>query len=297
MRVYRSHFHLAVCTTINGCFRKVNERGEARNYPRPDRGWTGEISLDLDMISAVCPHCRLLLVEATSNTTRDLGFAVRTAARLGASAISNSYGGFEYAPYDPNFDQRGKAIVLAGTGDSGYFPQQPASFATVVAVGGTSLERASNARGWDERVWNDADIGATGSGCSDFVAKPAWQIDAGCPTRAEADVAAVADPLTGVAVYDSSPVGLATTGGWVTFGGTSVSTPIVAAAYGLAGNGRQLSSTFAKSIYDAAATPSLNHITEGSNGSCPTVYAYICNAGTGYNGPTGWGTPYGIAAF
>jgi hypothetical protein len=103
--------------------------------------------------------------------------------------------------------------------------------------------------------------------------------------------------LTGVAVYDSSPVGLATTGGWVTFGGTSVSTQIVAAAYGLAGNGRQLSSTFAKSIYDAAATRSLNHITEGSNGSCPTVYAYICNAGAGYNGPTGWGTPNGISAF
>ena len=295
--VYRARFGLPACTASNGCFRKVNEQGTAGSYPRADRGWTGEMSLDLDMVSAVCPHCKILLVEATSSSAPDLGFSVRTAARLGASVISNSYGGYEYAPYDANFDQRGKAIVVAGTGDDGYFPEQPASFATVVAVGGTTLARASNARGWEERVWNDADIGATGSGCSDFVAKPAWQTDDGCPTRAAADVAAVADPLTGVAVYDSTPVGASRTGGWMTFGGTSAATPIVAAAYGLAGNARQLSATFAKSIYDAAATPALNHIDKGRNGTCPAVYAYICSAGHGYNGPTGWGTPNGVTAF
>jgi subtilase family serine protease len=297
LNVYRKHFHLGSCTTASGCFEKINEYGVRGDYPKVDAGWAGEVSLDLDVVSAVCPKCKLVLVEAASNAARDLGFAVNAAARSGASVISNSYGGYEYASYDPNFDQRGKAIVLAGTGDSGYFPEQPASFATVVAVGGTTLERARNSRGWTERVWNDADIGATGSGCSDFVAKPFWQTDKGCPTRAAADVAAVGDPLTGLAVYDSMQLPNNRPGGWLVMGGTSASTPIVAGIYGLAGNGKILSPTFARSIYAYARSHALNHIDEGSNGSCPRVYEYICNAGKGYNGPTGWGTPNGVRAF
>lgn len=297
LNVYRARFHLGSCTAANGCFEKINEYGARGNYPRVDPGWSGEISLDLDAVSAVCPKCKIVLVEATTNTARDLGFAVNAAARAGASVISNSYGGYEYAAYDPNFDQAGKAIVVAGTGDSGYFPEQPASFATVVAVGGTTLERANNARGWTERVWNDPDIGATGSGCSDFVAKPGWQTDKGCPTRAAADVAAVGDPLTGLAVYDSLRFAKNRPGGWLVIGGTSASTPIVAGIYGLAGNGKKLSSTFARSIYFAAGSHSLNPIIKGSNGSCPHVYKYICQAGVGYNGPTGWGTPNGVGAF
>jgi subtilase family serine protease len=295
--VYRAHFHLGSCTVKNGCFEKLNEYGVRGGYPQVDRGWSGEISLDLDAASAVCPNCKLLLVEATTNTARDLGFAVNAAARAGAGVISNSYGGYEYAPYDPNFDQRGKAIVVAGSGDSGYFPEQPASFATVVAVGGTTLERAHNARGWTERVWNDPDIGATGSGCSDFVAKPSWQTDRGCPTRAAADVSAVGDPLTGLAVYDSLRLAKNRPGGWMVIGGTSASTPVIAGIYALAGNAKALSSTFAQSIYASAGSRSLNHIHAGSNGSCPLVYEYICRAGRGYNGPTGWGTPNGIGAF
>jgi subtilase family serine protease len=297
LNVYRAHFQLGSCTSTNGCFEKIDEYGARGHYPPADRGWAGEMSLDLDAVSAVCPKCRLLLVEATSNSTSDLGFAVKAAARAGASVISNSYGGYEYAPYDPNFDQRGKAIVVAGTGDSGYFPEQPASFATVVAVGGTTLERTHDARGWTERVWNDPDIGATGSGCSDFVAKPSWQKDKGCPTRAAADVAAVGDPLTGIAVYDSLPLGKNRPGGWLVIGGTSAATPIVSGIYGLAGNGKMLSTTFARSIYDAARSRALNHVQKGSNGTCPEVYDYICNAGKGYNGPTGWGTPNGVGAF
>ncbi|HKE38124.1 MAG TPA: S8 family serine peptidase [Candidatus Baltobacteraceae bacterium] len=297
LNVYRARFHLGSCTSANGCFQKTNEYGAHGHYPQADRGWAAEMSLDLDAVSAVCPKCKLLLVEATTNSGRDLGFAVKAAAHEGASVISNSYGGYEYAAYDPNFDQRGKAIVVAGTGDSGYFPEQPAAFATVVAVGGTTLERANNARGWTERVWNDADVGATGSGCSDFVAKPSWQTDKGCPTRAAADVAAVGDPLTGIAVYDSFPLGTNRPGGWLVIGGTSAATPVIAAIYGLAGNGKMLSSTFAKSIYDAAGSRTLHHINKGNNGSCPQVYEYICNAGKGYNGPTGWGTPNGIGAF
>lgn len=297
LNVYRTHFHLGSCTTGNGCFKKVNEYGVRGHYPKIDRGWSGEMSLDLDAVSAVCPKCKILLVEAATNTARDLGFAVNAAASAGAGVISNSYGGYEYAPYDPNFDQRGRAIVVAGSGDSGYFPEQPASFATVVAVGGTTLERAHNPRGWTERVWNDPDIGATGSGCSDFVAKPEWQTDKGCPTRAAADVAAVGDPLTGLAVYDSMRLDKNRPGGWLVIGGTSAATPIVAGIYGLAGNAKLLSSTFARSIYIAGGSRSLNPITKGSNGTCPHVYEYICRAGVGYNGPAGWGTPNGVGAF
>ncbi len=297
LKVYRAHFGLGACSTENGCFEKINEYGVRGNYPQADAGWSGEISLDLDALSAVCPKCKLVLVEATTNTAPDLGFAVNAAARAGASVISNSYGGYEYAPYDANFDQSGKAIVVAGSGDSGYFPEQPASFATVVAVGGTTLQRANNLRGWIERVWNDPDIGATGSGCSDFVTKPPWQTDKGCPTRAAADVAAVGDPLTGLAVYDSLRLAKNRPGGWLVMGGTSAATPIVAGVYGLAGNGKLLSSTFARSIYYAAGSRALNHISRGNNGSCPQVYEYICQAGAGYNGPTGMGTPNGIGAF
>lgn len=297
LNVYRAHFHLGSCTTANGCFEKLNEFGARRDYPQADPGWSGEISLDLDAVSAICPKCKIVLVEATTNAARDLGFAVNAAARARASVISNSYGGYEYAAYDPNFDQRGKAVVVAGSGDSGYFPEQPASFATVVAVGGTTLERANNKRGWSERVWNDPDIGATGSGCSDFVAKPAWQTDKGCPTRAAADVAAVGDPLTGLAVYDSVRLAKNRPGGWLVIGGTSAAAPIVAGIYGLAGNGKLLSATFARSIYMAAGSRSLHHIGKGNNGVCPHVYEYICQAGVGYNGPTGWGTPNGIGAF
>ena len=156
----------------------------------------------------------------------------------------------------------------------------PAAFKGVIAVGGTALSRANNARGWTEAAWNNA-----GSGCSQYVSKATWQLDQGCAQRTVADVSAVADPATGVAVYN-------TYGGygWAVFGGTSASSPIIASVFALAGNATQVDASY---VYNHAAN--LNPVTNGSNGNCSI--GYLCNAGPGYNGPAGWGTPNGVGAF
>ncbi len=280
--VYRAQYGIASCTTANGCFKKVNQAGQQGSYPRANSGWAQEISLDLDMVSAVCPNCKILLVVARSSSLFDLGAAVNTAARLGANAISNSYGGGEFSAetsYEGYYNHPGAAIT-ASSGDSGYGVEFPAASRYVTAVGGTSLQRGSTSRGWTEMTWNGA-----GSGCSAFVLKPAWQTDGGCGRRTVADVAAVADPNTGVAVYDTYHQS-----GWLVFGGTSVASPIVASVYALAGN----TASIANGSYPYGQTTALFDIVSGSNGSCGS---YLCTAGTGYDGPTGLGTPHGTAAF
>jgi subtilase family serine protease len=283
---YRSSFGLSPCTTSNGCFRKVNQNG-GTSYPAPDSGWTQEISLDLDMVSAICPNCHILLVEASSNSFDDLGAAVNEAATLGANAISNSYGGSEWSNEDyygaTYYNHPGIAVTVS-SGDNGYGVEFPAASQYVTAVGGTSLNQVGNTgtRNATETVWSGA-----GSGCSAYVAKPSWQTDSGCAKRTVADVAAVADPNTGVWVYDTYQAS-----GWYIFGGTSVASPIVASIYALAGNGPSSASLNRDPYNDPAA---LNDVTSGSNGSCSP--AYLCTGQAGYDGPSGLGTPNGTAAF
>ena len=283
LAVYRSTFGLPPCTTANGCFRKVDQNGGTA-YPRGDAGWAQEISLDLDMASAICPNCKILLVEASSNSFANLSAAVDRAALMGATAISNSYGGGEYSgevSAQSHFNHPGIAITVS-SGDNGFGVEFPAASQYVTAVGGTTLNRASNTRGWTETVWSGA-----GSGCSAYITKPSWQTDAGCARRTVADVSAVADPNTGVSVYDTYRLH---PGGWLVFGGTSVSAPIIAGVYALAGNA---SSTIYGS-YPYSHTASLFDIVSGSNGNCGS---YLCTAGTGFDGPTGLGTPNGTGAF
>jgi subtilase family serine protease len=284
LKVYRAANGLPVCTTANGCFRKVNQNG-GTSYPTGDTGWAEEISLDLDMVSAVCPNCHILLVEASSNSLLNLLLAENRAATLGASAISNSWDAGEFSgetAYDSYF-QHGIPITVS-SGDSGYGVEWPASSPYVTSVGGTSLVKASNARGWSETAWSGA-----GSGCSAFEPKPAFQSDTDCKSnRSVADVSAIADPNTGVAVYDTYHVG-----GWLVFGGTSVAAPIVASVYALAGNGSSAST--AAYAYAHAHASGLNDVVSGSNGSCGG--SYLCTAGPGYDGPTGLGTPIGTGAF
>jgi subtilase family serine protease len=285
LATYRGQFGLPPCTTANGCFRKVNQSGVQGNYPRTNQGWALEISLDLAMASAVCPNCRILLVEAKTNSFANLGAAVNTAVRLGATVVSNSYGGAEFASEatDTFFNHPGVAVT-ASSGDSGFGVEYPAASGFVTAVGGTSLRRAANARGWTETAWSGA-----GSGCSAFIAKPAWQADAGCAMRSVADVSAVADPNTGVSVFDS--FGLQGQKGWFVVGGTSASAPLVAGVYALAGNAALVD--YGSFPYAHAA--SLFDVTSGSNGACSP--AYLCTAGAGYDGPTGLGTPDATGAF
>jgi subtilase family serine protease len=276
---YRAMYHLSVCTTANRCFTKVNESGSANGpFPASDTGWAQEISLDVDMVSAICPNCRILLVEANTASFNDLATAVDTAARLGANEISNSYGGGEFSSeitWQSHFNHPG-IMITASSGDSGYGPQFPAASRFVTAVGGTSLNRVGSS--FAESAWSGA-----GSGCSKYVGKPSWQTDKGCPRRTIADVSAVADPNTGVIVVYN--------GGTYIFGGTSVSSPIIASVYALAGNAHSLA--YATSLYTHPA--SLHDVTSGSNGSCSPLY--LCRGLPGYDGPTGNGTPKGIAAF
>ena len=194
---YRSFYGLPPCTTANGCFRKVNQTGGTLPMPAPSPDWALEISLDLDMVSAICPNCHILLVEANTNLDTDLYTAEDTAARLGANEISNSWGGGEYSGQtsdDAHFNHPGVAIT-ASSGDNGYGVSYPAASRYLTAVGGTSLTRNSSSRGWTESAWSGA-----GSGCSAYDAKQSWQKDTGCSRRTVADVSAVADPNTGVAV-------------------------------------------------------------------------------------------------
>jgi subtilase family serine protease len=285
VNVYRAQFGIAACTTANGCFRKVNQSG-GTSYPRSNGGWGQEISLDLDMASAICPSCHILLVEASSNSFANLAAAVDRAAAMGASVISNSYGGSEYSGEvndQAHFNHPGVAIT-ASSGDNGYGVEFPAASQYVTAVGGTTLTRASNSRGFSETVWSGA-----GSGCSAYIAKPSWQTNAACSRRTVADVSAVANPSTGVSVYDSFAYRGAS--GWLVFGGTSVAAPIIASVYALAGNAASL----VAGSYPYSHTSSLFDITSGSNGSCGG--SLLCTAGAGYDGPTGLGTPNGTTAF
>jgi subtilase family serine protease len=303
LATYRRTFNLPPCTTANGCFKKVNQNGAASPLPAGDYGWAMEISLDLDAVSAACPSCHILLVESNSATDTDLMKAVDTAvATPGVVAVSNSYGGNEdstITALDSHFNHTGVAIT-ASSGDSGYGLSWPASSQYVTAVGGTTLKTASNARGWTETAWSGA-----GSGCSAFEPKPSWQHDPGCARRTVSDVSAVADPNTGLGVYDTYnscgssslcdlliSLGLVQgLDGWAQVGGTSLSSPLIASAYALAGN--TASVTYGSYPYSHAA--SLFDVTSGSNGSCGG--SYLCTAVAGYDGPTGLGTPNGTGAF
>ena len=271
---YRSTFGLPECTTANGCFRKVNQSGGS-DMPSVESTWASETTLDIDMVSAACPDCNILLVEADSDYIGDLWLALQTSVSLGAVAASNSYGFPEVSAVtwvEPYFNFPG-VLVTASSGDSGYAVQYPASSAHVLTVGGTTLTRSTSARGWADAAWSSG-----GSGCSAFVSKPSWQTDTGCAKRMEVDVAAVADPNTGVSVY-CSDCGSAHEG-WQIMGGTSAGAPFVAAAF---------------TALEVAASPSFpsTHsadffdVVQGDNGSCGV--AKFCNAGVGYDGPTGWG--------
>lgn len=293
LAAYRQHYGLPACTSTNGCFTKVNQKGETTNLPAPDPGWSLEISLDLDAVSSACPSCNILLVEANSTSLFDLLPAAFTAQRIGADAISNSYGSrgeFAWEQYLERYYRDMHVPFVVSTGDYGYGNGAakiggigyPAASQFAIAVGGTSLTRSDNPRGWSESAW----AGAT-SGCSAYIHKPGWQKDSLCSMRTVADVSAVADPKTGLAVYDTFGYN-----GWLQVGGTSLSAPIIASIYAMAGNGSTLH--YASDLY--SQTSGLYDVVGGANGTnCSGTY--LCTAVPGYDGPTGLGTPNGLSSF
>ncbi|MGQ4513409.1 carboxypeptidase regulatory-like domain-containing protein [Streptomyces sp. DW26H14] len=292
LAVYRAQYGLPACTSADGCLTKVSQRG-GTDYPAPDSGWAGEISLDLDMVSAAAPDAHILLVEADDPSFENLGAAVDEAVALGAKFVSNSYGTdyrggggedpSETTELDAHYNHPGVAVV-ASTGDYGYGVGYPAASQYVTAAGGTSLTRdADSARGWTESAWDGA-----GSGCSAYEPKPAFQKDTGCANRALADVSADSDPATGVSVYQTYG-----SGGWSVYGGTSAASPLIAATYASAGT--PVAGTYPNAYPYAADGAGLNDVTGGSNGSCSP--SYLCTGGAGYDGPTGLGSPNGLEAF
>jgi len=281
--VYDSHFGLPACTTANGCFKKVNQTGGTK-YPPNNSGWALEISLDVEIAHAACPNCKILLVEATSNSFSNL-LAAEDYAITHATVVSNSWGGGEFSgetSYDSHFNHIGHPITFSA-GDTGYGVSYPASSQYVTAVGGTTLTLTGNTYK-SESVWN-----GSGSGCSAYEPKPTWQKDSGCIRRTVGDVAADANPATGAAVYDS--VSYQGKSGWFEVGGTSLSAPLIASAYALAGNG----ASTVDGSYPYSHSSSLHDVTSGNNGSCGG--SYLCTGKTGYDGPTGKGTPKGVGGF
>lgn len=297
---------LCTSTVTSGCvtFTKVNQTGGTR-YPKANAGWAEEISLDLDMASAICPRCNIVLVEASSSSFSNLATAVSYAKSLHPAVVTNSYGGGEFSSEtsdNATYSGTTATAMTAATGDNGYGVEYPAASPGLTAVGGTSLTYARTSTGivWNpQTVWSGA-----GSGCSAYEPMPSWQNDSGvyslaadCTGRQTGDVAAVANPSTGVAVYDTYKES-----GWLVFGGTSVSTQIIGAIYGLAAGSGTIQAAPGALYTDASGgtgpTAGLVPVTSGSNTSCGD---YLCDASdslsSGYNGPTGLGTPYGVGAF
>jgi hypothetical protein len=286
LAAYRAQYGLPPCTTANGCFRKVNQQGAAAPLPATNFGWALESTLDVSMVSAACPSCRIVVVEGNSPGFADLAETEDTAVRLGAKVVSNSYGAREGgAPlaYASHYQHPGVTVV-ASSGDAGFTAASyPAVLASTVAVGGTSLAYdPDSARGWAESAWTYG-----GSGCSAYIAKPAWQRDTHCGKRTVADVSAVAEDL---AIHSTDA------GGWLPVSGTSASAPFVAGLYGRSGR-----AGVAQPADLYARAPKFVDITTGHNDPAGSGKKcggdYLCVAGPGYDAPTGVGVPNGLTGF
>src|SRR3984885_3370211 len=306
--VYDKQFGLPPCTTANGCFRKVNQSGKPSPLPKKQGEWAGEVSIDVQMAGALCQSCRILLAEASSEEFGALGAAVNAAAAAGADEISNSYGGGEehsYASLASAYYDHPGIVVAASSGDCGYLNKAcpgepvvadfPAAAAQVLAVGGTSLSEQKGE--WSASAWNEG-----GSGCSKFFSAATWQSEVanfaatGCGSgRSVADVSAIGDPDTGVDVYDSTPDGEGDPTGWGVWGGTSVSSPIVAGEFALSGGPRGVAYPAATVYAHQGEGSALYDVLSGSNGKCAGTTE--CAASAGYDGPTGVGSPLGLSAF
>jgi hypothetical protein len=296
LEVFSKQFGLPACNEANGCFRKVNQNGKAGPLPassgEKERSWAQEVATDVEVAHGVCQACKILLVEAKSNSNSDLYTAVQTAAALGATEISNSYGGHEGSADSSAFNHPG-IVITASSGDDGYldwlsgepaaYANYPASSPHVIGVGGTRLMLSAAGTWESETVWNDGGAntlglegaGASGGGCSGHFLADGWQQDTanwsavGCGSaRAVTDISADGDPYSGVAVYDSTetPSGEK---GWAVIGGTSVASPIIASLFALAG-GAQGVAYPAQLLYENLEQDpaSLHDVTVGSNGEC-----------------------------
>ncbi len=322
LAAYRAKFSLPPCTADNGCFQKVDKNGNpivsaTATAPATNNAWGLEISLDLDAVSALCPKCHILLVEANSFLPSVMAAAQQEAQSLGATVISDSWRIVPTSSQQSFFESNSFAFsgipTVAASGDSGYVSKDtdpdcayasvtesscnsyPAAQLDVTAVGGTTLAPASGARGFGETAWS-----ATGSGCDTWqngATKPDWQSDIDCAGRAYTDISANGDPATGLLVYDPSyqfSDGTSPADGWLVVGGTSEAAPLVAAYYALVqsttGESATVSFDTPEWLYDSPQRQLLNDPVGGSNGPCDPLSPVLCISGSGWDGPTGAGS-------
>jgi subtilase family serine protease len=203
LNVFSNIFGLPACTTLNGCFKKVNQFGATSPLPVFNAGWAIEIGLDLQWAHAIAPNAKILLIETNTNSFANLNQGVLTGGAL-ADVISNSYGAREFGG-ENGFDgiyAASTVPVLFSSGDIGGVTQYPCTSPNVVCVGGTSLVETSTSHRNIERGWSFG-----GGGCSPFEVAPGWQFPYSSSfcggSRGAPDIAGPADPNTGALVYYS----------------------------------------------------------------------------------------------
>ena len=262
-----------------------------------DAGWALETSLDVQWAHAIAPKAKIVLSIAPTPSLSNLLSAVDAAVTAGAKVISMSWGSGEFsteAQQDSHFSTTGVSY-FAASGDSGSTAgtMWPAASSKVTAVGGTTPSLDSNGNLTSaETAWS-----GSGGGFSLYITRPSyqngWQPSA---NRAYPDVALVANPSTGVAVFDSTPYN--GSAGWWQVGGTSASSPMWAASVAI---GNELRSIKGKTSLSGvgAAVYNLAGSVSSLGASLYSNYFYDVTSGnTGnysatpkYDETTGLGTP------
>lgn len=267
---------------------RVAFAGGTRPPQDPSGGWELEEALDVEMAHAMAPYAHIVLVEADSNSLVDLLAAVDvasyTVAQQGGGEVSMSFGSDEFsgqAGLDSHFVKPG-VVYFASSGDSPGV-EWPSSSANVVSVGGTSLSRnATTGTFYGETTWDSG-----GGGPSAVIPSPPYQGNVRSLTggmRATPDIAAVANPYTGVLVFDFIP-GSSSATGWMVVGGTSVAAPLSA---GLAN---------ASALFRGSSAEELSNLyAQAGGGSFRIVTKGLCGPGASYSPTVPWSPCTGLGS-
>jgi subtilase family serine protease len=341
LATYRKQYGLPACTTASGCLTITDfhggppvEPGTTTEFKVSEEEAAIETSLDVDMASAACPDCHIMVVQtpdidATGEPTpegkaADYAVAYQTAVRLGANAVSlsdveyldsstvdASYSKAVRHPGVPLFASKGDisssdstavassdAAASAKTAiDTTY--TWPADLPWAVAVGGTSLKPVDASRTqFTETAWHGLN-GECALALPPAAGQPA-SVAANCGGhRAATDVSAVADPASGPAVYDTYAPSTGTPKNWIISGGTSASSPFVAAWY-VRSSGHSTGAVGPSALYRAPASVFHDVTTDGGSPATCQKFGWdekVCQAGPGWDGPTGLGSPHGLGKF
>ena len=287
LNVFSTQFGLPLCTTANGCFKKVYASG---SKPRANCGWAQEAALDIEWAHAMAPNAKIVLVEAATNSFTNLFKAVDVATKQiqqngGIGEVSMSWGGTEFsseASNDGHFQNSG-IVYFASSGDTGGATIYPSASPYVVAAGGTTINRNSSGSFVSETGWS-----GSGGGPSKYEPKPSYQnnvANTSATQRSIPDFSFDADPQSGVSVYDSTSCqGFS---GWLVFGGTSVAAPALAGIVNHAGSFSTSGIVELTNMYN-------NYLNNGDFRDITSGTAGSFNSGVGWDFVTGIGSNQGL---